>query len=172
MPGKDLVPIVQEAGWAPGPVWTGGKSPFPPGFDPRTVQPVVSHYTNWTWRMCRTEIIMELSSITCYFAWLQWKRHAVRSYLWKKSKNMKFAAFYAPWRLIRGVAVWHYSFLSCAELVSFMLWLLTPKSKCCQYYWTEGWVSPQSVCTLQRREKCFSYASLQWKGCNCHWLLI
>ena len=25
-PGKDLVPIVQEAGWAPGPVWTDGKS--------------------------------------------------------------------------------------------------------------------------------------------------
>ena len=25
-PQKDLVPIVQEAGWAPGPVWTGGKS--------------------------------------------------------------------------------------------------------------------------------------------------
>jgi hypothetical protein len=25
-PGKDWVPIVQEAGWAPGSVWTGGKS--------------------------------------------------------------------------------------------------------------------------------------------------
>ena len=25
-PGKDPVPIVQEAEWAPGPVWTGGKS--------------------------------------------------------------------------------------------------------------------------------------------------
>jgi len=25
-PGKDPVPIVQEAGWAPGPVWAGGKS--------------------------------------------------------------------------------------------------------------------------------------------------
>ena len=25
-PGKDLVPIVQEAEWARGPVWTGGKS--------------------------------------------------------------------------------------------------------------------------------------------------
>jgi len=25
-PGKDPVPIVQEAGWAPGPFWTGGKS--------------------------------------------------------------------------------------------------------------------------------------------------
>ena len=34
-PGKDPVPIVQEAGWAPGPVRTGGKSRPPPGFDPR-----------------------------------------------------------------------------------------------------------------------------------------
>ena len=25
-PGKDTVPTLQEAGWAPGPVWTGGKS--------------------------------------------------------------------------------------------------------------------------------------------------
>jgi len=25
-PGKDLVPILQEAGWASGPVWTGRKS--------------------------------------------------------------------------------------------------------------------------------------------------
>ena len=25
-PGKEPVPIVQEAGWAAGPVWTGGKS--------------------------------------------------------------------------------------------------------------------------------------------------
>ena len=25
-PGKDPVPILQEAGWAPGPVWTGGIS--------------------------------------------------------------------------------------------------------------------------------------------------
>jgi len=24
-PGKDTVPILQEAGWAPGPVWTDGK---------------------------------------------------------------------------------------------------------------------------------------------------
>jgi len=25
-PGKDPVPILQEVGWAPGPVWMGGKS--------------------------------------------------------------------------------------------------------------------------------------------------
>ena len=26
IPGKEPVPILHEAGWAPGPVWTGGKS--------------------------------------------------------------------------------------------------------------------------------------------------
>ena len=30
-PGKDPVPIVQEAGWAPGPVWTGAKNLAPFG---------------------------------------------------------------------------------------------------------------------------------------------
>ena len=44
-PGKDPVPIVQKAGWAPGPVWTA-ENLAPPGFDPRTAQPVVSRYTD------------------------------------------------------------------------------------------------------------------------------
>ena len=30
-PGKDLVPIVQKAGWAPGPVWTGAENLAPTG---------------------------------------------------------------------------------------------------------------------------------------------
>ena len=39
-PGKDPVPIVKEAGWAPGTVWTGAENLAPPpGFDPRTTQP-------------------------------------------------------------------------------------------------------------------------------------
>ena len=38
-PGKDPVPILQEAGWAPGPVWTGGKISSPPGFDPGPSSP-------------------------------------------------------------------------------------------------------------------------------------
>jgi hypothetical protein len=29
IPGKDPVPIVQEAGWAPGPVWTGAENLAP-----------------------------------------------------------------------------------------------------------------------------------------------
>jgi hypothetical protein len=43
----DPVPIVQEAGWAPGPVWKVLKISPPPGFDPRTVQLVASRYTDW-----------------------------------------------------------------------------------------------------------------------------
>ena len=38
-PRKGPVPIVQEARWAPGPVWRA-ENLAPPGFDPRTVQPV------------------------------------------------------------------------------------------------------------------------------------
>ena len=49
-PGKDPIPIIQEAGWAPGLVWTGAENLAPPGFDPRTVQPVASHYTDWATR--------------------------------------------------------------------------------------------------------------------------
>jgi hypothetical protein len=40
-PGKDPVPIVQEAGWAPEPVWTGAEN-----LDPWTVQSVASRYSD------------------------------------------------------------------------------------------------------------------------------
>jgi hypothetical protein len=46
-PGKEPVPIVQEAGWAPEPIWIGAENLVPPGFDPRTFQPVVSRYTDY-----------------------------------------------------------------------------------------------------------------------------
>ena len=46
-PGKDPLPIIQEAGWASGPVWTGAENLAPPpGFDPRTAQPLASRYTD------------------------------------------------------------------------------------------------------------------------------
>ena len=40
-PGRDPVPIVQGAGWVPGPVWTGAENlaPPPPGFDPGQSRP-------------------------------------------------------------------------------------------------------------------------------------
>jgi hypothetical protein len=46
-PRKDPVPIVQEAGWAPGPVWKFAKNLAPTRIDPRIVQPVASLYTDW-----------------------------------------------------------------------------------------------------------------------------
>jgi len=49
-PGKEPVPIVQEARWAPGPVWTDTENLAPPGVDPRTVQPVASRYTDYATR--------------------------------------------------------------------------------------------------------------------------
>jgi hypothetical protein len=39
-PGKDSVSIVQEAGWAPGPVWTCVKNLAPHRDRSQTVQPV------------------------------------------------------------------------------------------------------------------------------------
>ena len=47
-PEKDPVTTVLEAGWAPPPGRSGRvrKISLPPEFDPRTVQPVASRYTD------------------------------------------------------------------------------------------------------------------------------
>ena len=37
---RDLVPILQDAGWAPVLDWKDAKNLAPTGFDPRTAQPV------------------------------------------------------------------------------------------------------------------------------------
>ena len=45
---RDPVPIVLEAGWALGTVWTGAENLAPPtGFNPWTIQPIASRYTNY-----------------------------------------------------------------------------------------------------------------------------
>jgi hypothetical protein len=46
-PHFDLVPIVQEAGWALRLLWTGAESLSPPGFDPQPVQPAASRYIDY-----------------------------------------------------------------------------------------------------------------------------
>ena len=48
-PGKGPVLVVQEAGWAPGQVWTGGKSRHHQDSIP-DLQPVVNRYTDWATR--------------------------------------------------------------------------------------------------------------------------
>ena len=49
-PGKDPVPILKEVGWASGRSGQVQKISPPPGFDPRTVQPVGSRYIDWATR--------------------------------------------------------------------------------------------------------------------------
>ena len=45
---KYPVPIVQVDPWAPGSVWTGTDHLVPPpGFDPKTVRPVASRYSDY-----------------------------------------------------------------------------------------------------------------------------
>jgi hypothetical protein len=51
--GKEPVPIVQEAGWAPGPVWTGAENLAPSGIRSRTVQLVASRSTDYATRPTR-----------------------------------------------------------------------------------------------------------------------
>jgi len=49
-PGKDPVPIYRRLGGPQGRSGQVRKISPPPGFDPRTVQPVVSRYTDWATR--------------------------------------------------------------------------------------------------------------------------
>ena len=44
-PGKDPVPLVQEAGWAPGPVWIVAENLAPTGI--RSPDRPASRYTDW-----------------------------------------------------------------------------------------------------------------------------
>jgi len=64
-PGKDPVPVVQEAGWAPGPVLSGAENlDPPPGFDPRTVQTIASRYTDHATRPThQTVLVLNLLQI-------------------------------------------------------------------------------------------------------------
>jgi len=49
---RDPVPIAQEAGWAPEPVWTGAENLALPRFDHRTVQPIAIRYSNYAMYVC------------------------------------------------------------------------------------------------------------------------
>jgi len=66
-PGKNPVPLVQKAGWAPAPVCTGAEASPSPGFDPRTVQPVASRYTDWAiLAPPHTSCIIRFQNVCCF----------------------------------------------------------------------------------------------------------
>jgi len=67
-PGKDPVPILLEAGWAPGPVWTGGKShPHQDSIpdSPARIQSLHQlSYPAHTWQYGTSEYITDIKQIT------------------------------------------------------------------------------------------------------------
>jgi len=52
--------------WASGPVWTGAENLTPPGFDPRTVQPVSSRYTDYATRPTYVKCYKGKEASICY----------------------------------------------------------------------------------------------------------
>ena len=83
-PGKEPVPLVQEAGWASGPVWIGAENLAPQGFDPRTVQPIGSSYTDYATRPTFYFIYIYIYILfTCI--WLVWYAFSGCDYV-KKAK--------------------------------------------------------------------------------------
>ena len=71
-PGKDPVAIVQEAGRPHGRSGQVRKISPPPGFDPRTVQPVASRYTDYATRAAvGTKAFIYLDDIVIWGATLE-----------------------------------------------------------------------------------------------------
>ena len=66
-PGKDPVPIVKDAGWVPGPVWTGAENLVPTWIRSRTVQPVASRYTDWPYWSVRKQFHSLKHSVNFHF---------------------------------------------------------------------------------------------------------
>ena len=62
-PGKDPVPIVREAGWAPGPVWIGAANLAPTGIRSPD-RPARSHYTDYAIRPTEQSVISSILPIT------------------------------------------------------------------------------------------------------------
>lgn len=54
----NTVPIVQEALWAPGPVWIGAGNLAAQGFEAETVEPAVSRYTDLAMPVYTLSIIL------------------------------------------------------------------------------------------------------------------
>ena len=77
-PGKDPVPTLQEAGWVPGPVWTGGKS--------------LPHRDSIPYRPARSQSLYRLS----------YPAHFYRLLVGYKSKRMRWIIYVSLTEQIRN----------------------------------------------------------------------
>jgi len=67
-PGKDPVPILQQAGWAPGPVWTGGKPR--PHRDSIPDRPARSQSLYWLSYPAHTRLCMYVCMYVCMYIYI------------------------------------------------------------------------------------------------------
>ena len=77
IPGKDPVPVVQEAGWAPGPIWTGAENLTPPT------------WIRFPYRPARSELLYRLSYpgqlYTCVIMFFSLTVQYISIHLWRYS---------------------------------------------------------------------------------------
>jgi len=76
-PGKTRYPLYGRLGGYQAGLDGCGKSRLPPGFDPRTVQPVVSRYTDWAtratfaWKESSLNVLStDRQEISCSLSWI------------------------------------------------------------------------------------------------------
>ena len=86
-PGKDPVPIIQEAGWAPGPVWSGAENLAPTGIrsPDRPVRGLSlyrlsypAHYL-WMWRRVNCYMMEEPTASDGHKIGAAWHFHCTRA---------------------------------------------------------------------------------------------
>jgi hypothetical protein len=68
---RDLVPTIQEAGWAPWQVWTGAENLTSTSIWCLPVQPIVSHYTNYLALRGRCYSVYARNVSSCAETWLR-----------------------------------------------------------------------------------------------------
>ena len=104
-PGKYPVSLIQEVGSAPGPGDSCGKSRPPPGFDPQTVQPIASRYTDYATQIAPTgaSVVSQQCELnTCWYERFSNSRNVSQNlelhYTWKLTPiRLQKDTFQKPW---------------------------------------------------------------------------
>ena len=103
-PGKDPVPILQEAGWVPGPVWTGGKSrPHQDSIPDRPDRSPVSIPTELPGALIPVNMIRNCEKLCIICARILY--HIYCTYVVNRRRRKRHAEYYDYWKEIRP-SIW------------------------------------------------------------------
>ena len=90
---KDTVSVVQEAGWAPGPVWTCAVNLKPIGFKARIIHPVISRYTYCAVPAHGSHSCLAKRMQGIFTTW-RWSINTLKiwrnPYLWEETNNQNY----------------------------------------------------------------------------------